>query len=103
MNKINFSHEYYKFPVAYKESLLVQTIVMDESALSEEFKLYDTCYKTQYMGDGYYPLPKGKIILLLLIANSGKGWLWSTIRRWTPEKEAYYRSIRGQQVEIVVE
>ena len=101
MNKIKFSHKYYKFPTAYKESQLAQVIVIDESEISQTFRMYDTSFRDGNK-EGMYPLPKGKILLLLLIANKGHGWLWTTIRRWTPEKEAYYRGIIGQQVEIII-
>lgn len=29
--------------------------------------------------------------------------LWTTVRRWTPRKEAYYRGLRGQMFDIEVE
>ena len=109
MNKIKFSHKYFKMPAAYETSKLSEVLIIDESDISESFREYDTCYENFDKDTGYalkpecYPLPKGKLILLLLIANSGSGWLWCTMRRWTPEKEKYYRSIRGQNVEIVIE
>ena len=109
MHKIKFSHDYYKFPSAKNISLLSQVVITDKSELSDSFIEYDTLFRNWTknpktpLPDGMYELPKGKLILLLLIANEGKGWLWTTIRRWTPEKEKYYRSIQGQNVEIVIE
>ena len=107
MNKIKFSHKYYKMPSAYIESQLSQVLIINESEVSDSFREYDTTYRifegNQLKPDGQYELPKGKIILLLLIANKGHGWLWCTTRRWTPEKEKYYRSIQGQNVEIVIQ
>lgn len=99
MNKIKFSHKYYKFPAAYEKSRVAQIIVMDEKEISQPFRDYDTEFITNHISArSYYPLPKGKLILVLLIANSGLGWLWTTIRRWTPEKEKYYKSIVGEIV-----
>ena len=31
-----------------------------------------------------------------------KGSIWTTIRRWTPEKEDYYRSHIGEEVKIEI-
>jgi len=102
MIKIKFSHKYYKFPSAYQKSKIAQIIVMDEKDISQSFRDYDTCYYTSVCRDNYYPLPKGKVIIIILIANSGLGWIWTTIRRWTPEKEQYYRRLVGQVVECEV-
>jgi hypothetical protein len=45
----------------------------------------------------FYPLPKGKVIVLLLITYK---YVWTTIRRYIPYKEKYYRSLVGQDVKI---
>lgn len=102
MNKIKFSHRYYKMPPAYESSELAQVLIINESEVSECFRDYDTSYPIAFTKEGNYPLPKGKLILLLLIANDGKGWLWCTMRRWTPEKEKYYRSKIGEIFEIEI-
>ena len=102
MNKIKFSHKYYKFPAAFEKSKLAQIIVMDEKDISKPFREYDTVCTSNIQEDGFYPLPKGKVILILLIANAGMGWLWTTIRRWTPEKEKYYRSKIGEIFECEI-
>jgi len=105
MNKIKFSHEYTKMPVSYNPAFLMEVLSTTTEDLSKEFVSYDTTYMDF---DGLipeiknYPLPKGKILVLLLLSDATKR-LWTTIRRWTPEKEAYYRRMRGEQVEIVIE
>lgn len=106
MNKIKFSHKYYKMPESYKISRLAEVTIVNESELSEVFREYDTAIKlsnpTQKSIYNYI-LPKGKLILLLLIANRGFGNLWCTMRRWTPEKEQYYRSKKGKCFEIEIQ
>lgn len=98
MRSIKFSHKYYKFPAAFEKSKISQIIVMDENDISQPFREYDTVFTSSIAEDGFYPLPKGKVILIFLIANSGMGWLWTTIRRWTPEKEKYYQDLVGMIV-----
>ena len=106
MNKIKFSHEYCKMPIPLppKEHIdhakLLEVFISDKKELHESFINYDTRIKTDYRKKEYYPLPNGKLIILLLCTDVE---IWTTIRRWTPEKEKYYRSIRGQNVEIVIE
>jgi len=102
MNKIKFSHKYYKFPSAYQKSQLTQVIVIEESEISQTFRMYDTSFRDGIGKEGMYPLPRGKLILIILVANEGKGWLWTTIRRWTPEKDRYYRGLVGHVVECEV-
>jgi len=102
MSKIKFSHKYYKFPAGYDKSKIAQIIVLDEGEISQPFREYDTVFTSNNEPDGFYPLPKGKLLLILLIANSGRGWIWTTIRRWTPEKEQYYKRLVGQVVECEV-
>ena len=106
MKQIKFSHIYFKMPKGDKADL-IQIFVVDKKELSEIFLDYDTTY-SEYTDDnktgiatvGHYPLPNGKLIVLLLNTN---GKVWTTIRRWTPEKEKYYRECIGETFEIVVE
>lgn len=69
---------------------------------------YFIVYDTEYQ-EGYYELPKTDLLVLILISfekNASGGLnehLWTTVRRWTPEKEKYYRSIRGECVKVVLE
>jgi len=109
MHKIKFSHDYMKMPHSddYRETSLMEVLTASTEDLAEGFIEYDTTY---YERNGSvlikqnYPLPKGKVLILILNSPYAfKYVLWTTVRRWTPEKEKYYRSIRGQNVEIVIE
>lgn len=110
MHKIKFSHKYEKMPLPFFTmdenrtiTHLIEVLVTDTKELSTDFITYDTAI-AEGGGNQFYKLPKGKILILfLLTSHSGSKELWTTIRRWTPEKEAYYRSIHGQQIEVVVE
>jgi len=122
MNKIKFSHNYDKMPFHKEDSFeatLLDVFLAETSELSKQFIEYDTQYSEKdYVGvqsdlsgntfiptkTKSYPLPNGKVLVLLLWSwGEISKHVWTTIRRWTPEKEAYYRSIRGQTVEIVIE
>jgi len=99
--KIKFSHRYYKMPVCVKNTYLLEVLTADRKDLILGFIIYDTEYPK-----GHYELPKGKLLVLLLLTpiKAGKeNYLWTTIRRWTPEKEKYYKSLRGSQVEVVID
>ena len=93
---IKFSHKYWKMPLHHNPSRLLEVITTDSLQFHKGFVEYDT----KIVGGGNYPLPKGKVLLLLLITM--KGELWTTIRRYTEQKEKYYRGLRGVVVEIVV-
>lgn len=81
---IKFSHRYDKMPPGFEKSKLLGVFVHERSDLSDDFIEYDTVY------DGrYYPLPKkGTYMILLLLSK--RGFLWTTIRRFTPQKFDYY-------------
>ena len=98
MNQIKFSHQYEKMPddVHLSTALLLEVLSANSVDLSEIFTLYDTKIKGK---EDFYKLPRGKLLILLLLSGNR---LWTTIRRQTDEKEVYYRSLRGQQVEIVI-
>lgn len=100
MAKIKFSHRYQKMPHGCERSQLLEVLVADKKDLSERFIRYDTFY-----GKGFYELPNGKLLILLLRSLSDRfpDALWTTVRRWTPEKEAYYRRMRGEIFDIVIE
>jgi len=100
MIKIKFSHTYFKMPVRFEKSALIQVINIDAKEISDSLYDYDTTYATGFNEVAKYPLPAGRLILLML--KSKAGLLWTTIRRWTPEKEQYYRRLVGQVVECEV-
>lgn len=104
MISIKFSHIYQKMPVGAEDfdTKLLAVIPCVHENLSDEFIEYDTKYE-----GGNYQLPSGKMLLLLLATNilytDYEIVFWTTIRRWTPEKEKYYISHLGEQIKIEVE
>jgi len=98
-HKIKFSHLYEKMPSDISETILLDVLVVDR--ISERFKVYDTLIKGKnpFYSESYFKLPAGKLLILML--KSGV-FLWTTIRRWTPEKETYYKSIIGSYIIIEV-
>ena len=98
MRTIRFSHTYDKMPADFSVSRLLEVFVVDRDDLCEGFVGYDTSYGTE--GD-MYPLPKGKLIVLLLMARDSME-LWTTIRRCTPSKLKYYSGMRGSFVKCEV-
>ena len=97
MRTIRFSHKYSKMPIDFGVSKLLEVFVTDAGYLHEEFKDYDTSY-----GDREnYPLPTGKVIVMLL-RTSVDNVLWTTIRRHTSSKYDYYKGLRGSYVKCVV-
>lgn len=95
--KIKFSHYYPKLytdnGILLSSAQLLQVLVVDLSELSKPFLDYDT-------DNGVYELPnKGKYLLLIYKYGS----LFTTLRRWTEEKEKYYRENIGKTFDIVVE
>ena len=101
MKKVKFSHWYFKFPqFRLDETYLLGVSICNLEDLPEYFIDYDTKYVKGLSG-GFYPLPeKGKYMILFFFSGSDE--LWTTIRRWTPRKEKYYKSLIGQRVEIEV-
>lgn len=99
MKTIKFSHTYQKLKHHEKitnSSMLLEVLEVELSNLSFEFLLYDT--------DGIYELPKkGKYLMLIFMKDNSN--IFTTLRRYTPQKEKYYRESRGENfnVEIVQE
>ena len=97
MKKIKFSHNYTKLKLLDNptHAKLIQLFNVAYDELSEDLLKYDTAYP-----GGYYPLPSGGEYLLLIFL-SPKG-LFTTIRRYTPEKHEYYKSSVGETFEVIV-
>jgi hypothetical protein len=58
-------------------------------------------YDTESIDGSHYELPeKGDYLFLLFELTNGT--MFTTMRRWTIEKERYYRSLEGQFLEVVV-
>lgn len=103
MNKIKFSNEYFKLANIYnkigkKEARLMQAIKIHYNDLNKELIKYDTTY-----GNGAYPLPKTDLILLIFNAYQYKGGVFTTIRRYTPNKWVYYKKAEGELFEVVID
>ena len=83
---------------------LVGMYIENIENLPLKFKLWDTTYSSDFM-EAHYALPKsGKVIILILLSegNLFNQALWTTIRRYIPYKEKYYRGLIGQEVEIEI-
>lgn len=67
------------------------------------FKDYDTVYWENSLAH-HYDLPKGKVIVIVLFSTNELDYshIWTTIRRWTPRKEIYYRGLVGHDVDILI-
>lgn len=92
---IKFSNLYSKMPDDPSPSTLLEVFVVDDD-LYQGFIDYDT----QIDGGGHYKLPKGKKLVLLL--QTMDDILWTTVRRHTSCKDAYYRGERGSVFNIVI-
>lgn len=105
MQTIKFSHKYEKMPdidiIDNYDTILLEVFKVEYKDLSERFKQYDTLIQGQnpFYLESYYALPQTALIVLLLKTDKQ---VWTTVRRWTPEKEVYYRGLRGQEVKIEV-
>ncbi len=97
MSKIKFSHRYTKMPYRDK-AVLLQVFKCHYKELSKVFISYDTEILN---ASEFYVLPKTDLLVLLLIADDGR--VFTTVRRWIPKKEEYYRSKMGQEFDIVIE
>jgi hypothetical protein len=101
MYDIKFSENYYKMPLPMPfKAMLMQAIKVNYKELSRCFIAYDTEFK-----DGAYELPKTDLILLILITNiddtDDTAFVFTTMRRFTPEKWKFYKSLEGEDVGIV--
>jgi len=99
---IEFSHRYCKMPPGYGKSILMEVLSVKMEELSQMFREYDTAYFDVCCREANDPLPEtGNYLLLILCADSG--YLWTTLRRATPERTRYYKSMIGKQFRCVVE
>lgn len=105
MHKIKFSHRYLKMKDGFERSTLLDVLPVDLKNLSIRFLEYDTVYEDAAGNQDHYRLPRRGAYMILILQNHTIGYnghVWTTIRRRTPEKEAYYRGLIGQEVECVV-
>jgi len=106
MNVIKFSHEYTKMNSEHRppptKATLLQVFVVDYKELTPVFKKYDAMYYDQEKQDwSLYPIPRGKLLVLLL--KSYGDFLWTTVRRFTPRKFEYYKNHCGEEFLIQIQ
>lgn len=98
---IKFSHQYEKtWSSLPLDARLLQVLTADREELSEGFVRYDTEYRDKENRPCFYPLPKGRLLVLVLMDTAG--FMFTTLRRWTKEKETYYRRMQGQTMRCVL-
>ncbi|RPJ57839.1 MAG: hypothetical protein EHM12_08765 [Dehalococcoidia bacterium] len=101
MQKIKFSHRYFKLPSGIREAILVNAVKVRLEDLPKEFIEYDTAYPLEGGKTGYYPLPKeGDYILLLFL---GLDKLFTTLRPHNNDKMQYYLALEGETLEVVID
>ena len=100
MAYITFSHAYHKLKNADGDTIstaqLLSVCPVQLETLSDPFLAYDT-------DDGRFQLPKQGAFLMLMFLKPGDRDLFTTLRRSTPNKEAYYRSMIGCFFEVKIE
>ena len=103
MQKIKFSHKYYKMPISIaRKTYLLGVTKIHYNNLPKGFIIYDTAYASEDGKLGYYPLPKTELIILTLFTDSEQSpRVWTTVRRYTSRKYEYYQGLIGKQVEII--
>ena len=95
---IKFSHPYSKLIKHDNEYCnrvkLIEVINIKLEDLSKQFIDYDT-------DGGLFNLPKkGDYMMLVFSKDICRQNIFTTLRRRTPEKEKYYRSLIGQWLEV---
>ena len=104
---IRFSHFYTKLnhtsksiPTPPQYATLLEVFVCNTEELHPGFIEYDTVYFDEKLNKWKnYPLPPGKILVLLF---DSAGFLFTTIRRYTPRKHEYYKNSRGELFKIEI-
>ncbi|MBE7413393.1 MAG: hypothetical protein HS129_15255 [Leptospiraceae bacterium] len=110
MNKIKFSHTYMKLfeydEIPVKEAQLLEVLNIELEKLSGYFITYDTIFWDEgEMHPDLYPLPeKGDYLLLIFEKISAPNRdIFTTLRRYTQEKEKYYRDSIGKVFDVVIQ
>jgi len=99
MNNIKFLHHY---PKIYGQSSaeLLKVKICDRSDLDDHFVEYDTVYLS-YAAMDHYSLPTGPLLVLVFLGD--KNIPFTTVKRWTVNKAAYYLRNLNKQFKIVYE
>lgn len=87
-----------------KEAVLLEVFKVNSKDLHLRFVEYDTIYFDDENNNwAYYKLPKGDVLVLLLKSELNDAPdLWTTIRRYTPQKYEYYKKSRGETFKIEI-
>lgn len=106
--KIRFSHKYLKMldmnREMPKEAILLEVLRANKHDLNSGFIDYDTTYKDEKTGElEQYELPDHELIILVFRHVQFVNIIWTTIRRYTPQKYKYYRDRRQHRFEIILE
>jgi hypothetical protein len=110
MKKIKFSHRYFKLLnrdgfVRCTTATLLDVLNVNVEDLSDKLRQYDTQYIVGTKDGGAivsnYELPKKGDFMMLMFADDDPV-LFTTLRRWTPEKEKYYRGAIGERFEVEI-
>ena len=106
---IKFSSDYFKLPMIVKKAKLLLVIKTTRVKLPDCFIHYDSYkfmpFRSMASSSNYYPIPKGDLLLLLFQADSRleeRFEIFTTLRRWTKDKEQYYRSHIGEWFKVEV-
>ena len=106
MNPIKFSHRYVKHPCNVQNGSVVTLIEVLNSRFEDLHKSFIE-YDTTTVNNEKYSLPKRGDCLVLLFLGAGLSWdsseLFTTVRRSTPEKERYYKGLRGKKLVVKIE
>ena len=100
MPQIKFSHKYQKLLNSHNDVIetatLLQVIPVNLEDLSQYFLDYDT-------DKGTYELPKrGKYLMLIFLKEHTDLNLFTTLRRFTPEKFCFYSRNVGKVFQVMV-
>ena len=98
--RIKFSHQYPKL-VRQSTAELLAVKLMRKDQLHPDLVGTDTIYFLDSGDKQYYPLPNGWILILIFLGD--KNIPFTTIRRSTAQKQAWYESKIGERFDIVVE
>ena len=105
MQSIKFSHHCVKMPDNVKNNSIVRLIEVLNSKFEDLHESYIE-YDTRTVKGDMYPLPKKGDCLVLLFLGDGLSFdsaeLFTTVRRSTPDKERYYKGLRGQELIVSI-
>src|SRR3990167_7191444 len=89
-----------------RKTILIGVSLIHFKQLSEKFIMYDTSYEsynTLFESSTMYVLPKTQLLLLTLFTeNEQIPKVWTTLRRFTPQKHDYYNKLIGQEIKILI-